>query len=130
MIIPSPPDSPEGDRVDVLATLAAAHEARHFPMEYADPMMVRLDCSGVIFGSQLDERYLFEWAMQISGAVRWEQDTLVLKSLDVSQATLRDLLALFSRYQIPMKQLAQFRNPKNEGWFAAPQTYWHTQVFG
>lgn len=92
--------------------------------------MVRLDCSGVTFGSQLDERYLFEWVMQISGAVRWEQDTLVMKSLNVSQASLRDLLALFSRYHIPMKQLAQFRNPKNESWFAAPQMYWHTQVFG
>lgn len=92
--------------------------------------MVRLDCSGITFNSQLDERHLFEWAMEISGAVRWEQNTLLLKSLNVSQASLRDLLALFSRYRIPMKQLAQFRNSKNEGWFAAPHMYWHTQVFG
>lgn len=92
--------------------------------------MVRLDCSGVTFGSQLDERHLFEWAMQISGAVRWEHDTLVLKTPSVSQASLRDLLALFSRYQIPMKQLAQFKNSKNQAWFAAPQMYWHLRVFG
>jgi HTH-type transcriptional regulator/antitoxin HigA len=26
-------DSPEGDRLDVFATLVAAYEARHFPME-------------------------------------------------------------------------------------------------
>jgi HTH-type transcriptional regulator/antitoxin HigA len=31
-------DSPEGDRLDVLATLVAAYEARHFPMEFADPI--------------------------------------------------------------------------------------------
>ncbi|MBR7634404.1 hypothetical protein [Janthinobacterium lividum] len=92
--------------------------------------MVRLDCSGITFGSQLDERHLFEWGMQISGALRWEQDTLVMKSSNLSQASLRDLLALFDRYQIPMKQLAQFRNAKNEAWFAAPEMYWHTQVFG
>lgn len=92
--------------------------------------MIRLDCSGVTFGSQLDERHLFEWAMQISGVVRWEQDTLVVKSLKLSQASLRDLLALFSRYQIPMKQLAQFKNARNEMWFASPQMYWHTRVFG
>lgn len=92
--------------------------------------MVRLDCSGVTFRSQLDEQHLFEWAMQISGVLRWEQDTLVLKSLNISQASLRDLLALFSRYQIPMKQLAQFRNSKNEMWFEAPQMYWHAEVFG
>src|SRR5471030_2400685 len=92
--------------------------------------MVRLDCSGVTFGSQLDERHLFEWAMQISGTLRWEQDTLVVKSLNLSQASLRDLVALFSRYQIPMKQLAQFKNSRNEDWFAAPQAYWYTRVFG
>lgn len=92
--------------------------------------MVRLDCSGVTFGSTLDERHLFEWAKQIPGVLRWEQDTLVVKSLNLSQASLRDLIALFSRYQIPMMQLAQFRNPRNEAWFASPKMYWHTQVFG
>lgn len=92
--------------------------------------MVRLDCSGVTFGSQLDERHLFEWAMQIPGILRWEQDTLVVKSLNLSQASLRDLVALFSRYEIPMNQLAQFRNARNEAWFASPQMYWHTRVFG
>ena len=92
--------------------------------------MVRLDCSGVTFGSQLDERHLFEWAMQIPGVVRWEHDTLVLKSPKLSQASLRDVLALFSRYHIPMKQLAQFKNTRNEMWFASPQMYWHTRVFG
>jgi hypothetical protein len=56
--------------------------------------------------------------MQISGVLRWEHDTLVVKSLKLSQASLRDLLALFSRYQIPMKQLAQFKSPSNEMWFA------------
>ena len=91
--------------------------------------MVRLDCSGVTFGSQLDERHLFEWAMQIPGVLRWEQDVLVVKSSNISQASLRDLLALFSRYQIPMQQLAQFRNARNEVWFAAPQMYWHKTVF-
>eukprot|EP01133_Synstelium_polycarpum_P023181 gene23181-27802_t len=76
--------------------------------------MVRLDCSGITFASQLDERHAFEWGMQISGTLRWEQDTLVTRSSNLSQASLRDLLALFSRYQIPMKQLAQFRNTRNE----------------
>ncbi len=91
--------------------------------------MVRLDCSDVTFGSQLDERHLFEWAMQIPGVLRWEQDVLVVRSLNISQASLRDLLALFYRYQIPMQQLAQFRNARNEAWFAAPQMYWHKKVF-
>ena len=91
--------------------------------------MIYLDCSGVLFGSQLDEKHLFEWAMEIPGVIRWEQATLVAKT-NLSQASLRDLLALFSRYQIPMAQLSQFRTSKNEDWFAAPKMYWHSRVFG
>lgn len=91
--------------------------------------MIYLDCSGVRFGSQLDEKYLFEWAMEIAGVLRWEQDTLVVRN-KLSDASLRELLALFNRYRIPMTQLAQFRNAKNEHWFAAPGTYWHARVFG
>lgn len=32
------PDTPEGDRLDVLATLADAYEARHFPIDAPDPV--------------------------------------------------------------------------------------------
>ena len=91
--------------------------------------MIRLDCSGVWFGSQLDEKHLFEWATEISGFLRWEQDTLVMRSR-ISEASLRDLLSLFSRYEIPMAQLAQFRTPKNEHWFIASHMYWHERGFG
>jgi HTH-type transcriptional regulator/antitoxin HigA len=30
--------TPEGDRLDVLATLVEAYEAKHFPMDIADPI--------------------------------------------------------------------------------------------
>jgi HTH-type transcriptional regulator/antitoxin HigA len=30
--------TPEGDRLDVLATLVEAYEAKHYPMEVADPI--------------------------------------------------------------------------------------------
>ena len=92
--------------------------------------MVYLNCSGIRFGSVLDEKHLFEWAREISGVLRWEQDTLVVRSKRISEVALRDLLSLFNRYDIPMKQLAQFKNPKNEEWFTAPRMYWHKRVFG
>ncbi len=41
--------------------------------------MVHLDCSGIRFGSYLDEKHLFEWAAEIPGFLRWEQDTLVVR---------------------------------------------------
>ncbi len=57
--------------------------------------MVYLDCSGVRFGSQLDEKHLFYWAREIDSVVGWEQDTLIIKSKRISQESLRDLLELF-----------------------------------
>ncbi|MGJ7541901.1 hypothetical protein [Variovorax sp. LT1R16] len=91
--------------------------------------MVYLDCSGIMFGSQLDEKHLFEWAVEIPGVLRWEQDTIVVRSKRLSQGSLRDLIALFHRYGIPMSQLAQFQNDENQTWFAAPHMYWHKKVF-
>ena len=32
------PDTPEGDKLEVLVTLIQAHEAKHFPMELPDPI--------------------------------------------------------------------------------------------
>jgi hypothetical protein len=90
--------------------------------------VIRLDCSGIRFGSYLDEKYLFEWAMQIPGVLRWEQDTLVVRNR-VTEASLRDLLALFRRYNIPMAQLAQFESSANTSWFRDPKKYWYRHVF-
>lgn len=92
--------------------------------------MVRLECSGIRFGSQLDEKHLFAWALEITGVVNWDQDTLVVRSRTISEASLRDLLAHFYRYGIPMKQLHVFLNPRNENWFNNPIMYWHKHVFG
>ena len=91
--------------------------------------MVRLDCSGVRFGSQLDEKHLFVWALEISGVSSWDQDTLLVKRRTIAEASLRDLLALFYRYNIPMAQLQIFLNAKNESWFSDPIMYWHKKVF-
>lgn len=92
--------------------------------------MIYLDCSGIYYGSPLDETHLFKWAQEIPCFVRWDGDTLVVRSRRISRASLRELLALFSRYDIPMAQLAQFKSSKNAVWFAAPNKYWHKEVFG
>lgn len=91
--------------------------------------MVRLDFSNVDFGSQLDEDHMFLWGSEIPGFVRWDQDTLVLRSKRISKATLRNLLALLWRYQVPMQQLIQFENERNTGWLRSPKSYWYARVF-
>lgn len=91
--------------------------------------MVRLDFSSVRYGSQLDEKYLFAWAAEIPAVVGFDPVTLFVRSKRISEASLRDLLALFERYDIPMDQLQIFLNKKNEHWFANPNMYWHKKVF-
>ena len=44
------PDTPEGERLDVLATLVEAYERKHFPMDLPDPVEAirfRMDQSGL-----------------------------------------------------------------------------------
>lgn len=44
------PGTPEGDRLDILASLVQAYEARHFPVEPPDPVEAikfRMDQSGL-----------------------------------------------------------------------------------
>ena len=44
------PGTPEGDRLDILATLVQAHEARHFPIAAPDPVEAikfRMEQSGL-----------------------------------------------------------------------------------
>ena len=91
---------------------------------------MRLNCAGIRFGSYLDEKYLFTWAEELPCFDHWDGDQMVLRAGDLSDADLRDLLALFSRYRIPMQQLAQFETGSNRGWFREPSSYWYAEVFG
>ena len=91
--------------------------------------MIFLDCANVHFGYQLDEKHLYGWASEIDCFVRWQQDTLVVRSRRISEMALRDLIALFWRYRIPIQQLSQFQNSVNESWFTSPTNYWHKKVF-
>jgi len=48
----------------------------------------------------------------------------------VSDADLRELIALFKRYNVSMKQLGQLKTDKNQHWFEGNETaYWHLDVF-
>ena len=84
--------------------------------------------------SAMDEANFFAWLQAIPGVVRvvGEPDGLrvFLRSSRLSEAVLRDLLAVHWRYGLPMRELAAFRTPSNEKWFAAPIMYWHDAVFG
>ena len=96
--------------------------------------MVELECRNLIFYSPQDEAAFFAWAQAIPAVVsvdgRGRSTNLKVKSKRISEASLRELIALHHRYRVSMRQLAQFRNVTNEAWFASPEAYWFKPVFG
>ena len=93
-----------------------------------------LICKNVKFHSRKDEDALFEWIKKIdcidniSGA--GDELYLHIASNELHDHDLRDLLALFYRYKIDMKQLKVFMNEDNKKWFyGKPKSYWHKRVF-
>jgi hypothetical protein len=85
-----------------------------------------------VYFSRKDEAAFFAWLKSIPGVVRVEgvgrRLVVTLRSARLSDSALRELIALHSRYRLPMRSLAQFETPKNRKWFRSP--YWYRKVFG
>lgn len=79
-----------------------------------------LTCKSVSFYSFKDEDAFFEWVKRISCIEKFEGagDELYLDIVDrkVTDDELRELIALFYRYKIDMKQLQRFVNEDNKEW--------------
>jgi len=91
-----------------------------------------LECNQVKFYSPGDEAAFFESIGSIKAIRKTEGigDTLFLHiPKRLSNAALRELIALFRRYHIDMSQLAQFRSDTNREWFADPRSFWYQSVF-
>lgn len=82
------------------------------------------------FHSYLDEEAFFEWAMKIHCVDNMDKGYFHIKSKRLSKSDLYDLIAIMTRYQLPMKELQQFCNSKNEHWFKNKDMYWYQSVFG
>ena len=96
--------------------------------------MPKLSCKRVMFYSEGDECSFFNWIKEINCIKKIEGvgDTILLhiKSRKVSNVCLHELIALFHRYKIDMKQLSQFLNDNNKEWFFDnKQGFWHKKTF-
>ena len=96
---------------------------------------IKLICKSVWYYSSIDEDMFFEWIQKIPSIIKYDglQDELYLyiKSKRINCNDLRELIALFYRYKIDMKQLSIFLNNANKGWFFdGKKAYWHKKVFG
>src|SRR6185436_8375901 len=91
-----------------------------------------LVCKRVTFYASKDEDAFFEWIKKIDCIEnffgRGDELYLELASADIHDYNLRDLLGLFYRYNVDMKQLKRFLNKENKSWFFDnKKSYWHTQ---
>ena len=95
---------------------------------------IKLICKSVWYYSSKDEDAFFEWINKISVIEKYDgrldELYLYINNKKISDQDLEELLALFYRYKIDMKQLAVFLNKKNKDWFFDNrQAYWHKKVF-
>ncbi|WP_090228960.1 hypothetical protein [Filomicrobium insigne] len=95
---------------------------------------ITLKADATRFYSSYDEDAFFGWLKAIGCVVNFygRGKTLYIDvaSGKLTEESLRELLALFRRYDVEMKQLAQFASDANHHWFSEPTKYWHSDVFG
>ncbi len=87
-----------------------------------------------LYYSYLDEKAFFDWLESLDDVVGVEGKpeglVITLKLETLSEEPLRDLLAIYKRYDGDMTELKQFLNPENESWFKNSSMYWYNDVFG
>ena len=94
-------------------------------------MLIRVQ--GPTYFSQNDETAMFEWLGRITVVdnVTGEGSDLIIRLKRApTDNQLRDLLALFFRYQMDMTPLAVLRTAKNESWFLDQGNFWFDAIFG
>lgn len=87
----------------------------------------------VWYYSENDEAAFFEWLDKLACVKRYEGELDALNihvdKSKVDEHALRELLALFLRYRVDLKQLRVFDRDEFAYWFRDPRAYWHRAVF-
>jgi hypothetical protein len=85
------------------------------------------------FYSQLDEDAFFAWLSKIKCVSKFEGRLDVLRmevcAAQLDAQDLRELLSLFRRYGVDLRQLAVFDREEFADWFRARVAYWYPLVF-
>jgi len=92
-----------------------------------------LTAHAVVFFSRTDEQQFFDWLDKVPAVESYHgkgPDIIISLSDDqIGDDSLRELLALFTRYGVDMPQLAVFETNENRFWFRNPVKYWYRSVF-
>ncbi len=92
-----------------------------------------LVAASVRYGSAGDENAFFHWLGRIGCVGKpWGRgrDLHIPIVSEPTDDELREIIALFYRYRIDLRQLATFETPANQNWFKTPEAYWREGVFG
>jgi len=92
-----------------------------------------LHADSIIFYSKLDEHVFADWLRAITGFVRMNLVGFVLEieiALPAGDDCVREIIALFHRYRIDMRQLAQLETASKSKWLRMAGTYWAELIFG
>jgi hypothetical protein len=95
--------------------------------------MITLVATDVVYFSQNDEAAFFEWMGKNRAITSFRgvgSDLFIEFSAEASEENIRDIIALFHRYNISMPQLAKLSTKRNSKWFNNKGNYWHDLVFG
>lgn len=95
---------------------------------------IKLVCEKVVFYSDFDEDAFFEWLKKISCVSNvegfGEELYIDINKDEFTEMNLREILALFYRYNVDMKQLSSFLDKSNKEWFFDnEEAFWHKKVF-
>ena len=99
-----------------------------------DDNKIILTAARVRFYSENDELAFFEWLDKIEciQSYNGQSDILHITIVNngIDDISLREIIAIFYRYGIDMKQLVKFKNKENREWFCDSHKYWFKRVFG
>lgn len=96
--------------------------------------MPNLICKEVSFYSEGDETAFFEWLKNID-AIKdikgvGNEIQLEIDNEVIEDESLRELIAIFTRYTIELNQLKQFLSKDNKEWFYDNDlSYWRKETF-
>lgn len=85
------------------------------------------------FFSDIDEESLFNWLTRLEAVRETRGEGRFLRiqvaTEQLEEDSLRELIALFKRFDLDMTELQKLDLPPFSAWFRNPNTYWHDQVF-
>lgn len=95
--------------------------------------VVQLEATGVRFFSRCDEDAFFAWLNKLPFIERWEgRGRTIYIAVDyeaVDEDGLREILSLFRRYEVDLRQLAFLDRKEFSDWFHNKKAYWYKDIF-